>query len=324
MIDAFRLAFVGLTTLDVIYAVDHVPAPNEKLLATHYTVSAGGPATNAAVTAAWLGADVQLVAGIGQHPLTAGIHEDLRRCGVEVLDATPFDPAPPPLSTVLVTSSTGERAVISRNAVGRELAASEGLASQFSGVRGLLTDGHQPDLALTALKVVRGEGGLTMLDAGSWKEAVPSLLPHLDVVIASANFAIPGVLRQDRLDYLLDQGVAFVAETDGGNPIVWKTETACGEVGVPRVNVVDTLGSGDVFHGAALYGLAACADLNENCFVEVLTSAAEIAARSCTFFGTRTWLAGHPSTLLKRYGGTAIPRYRNPAVLQPRSPLDRR
>lgn len=48
--------FVGLCTLDVIQLVDHVPAPDEKLTAREQTVAAGGPAANAAVTFAYLGA----------------------------------------------------------------------------------------------------------------------------------------------------------------------------------------------------------------------------------------------------------------------------
>ena len=42
--------FVGLITLDLIYLADSPPKNNQKLVATDYTVAAGGPATNAAVT----------------------------------------------------------------------------------------------------------------------------------------------------------------------------------------------------------------------------------------------------------------------------------
>jgi len=46
--------FAGLTTLDVLHRLDHVPDPSLKVTSTEFTMAAGGPATNAAVTYAAL------------------------------------------------------------------------------------------------------------------------------------------------------------------------------------------------------------------------------------------------------------------------------
>ena len=46
--------FAGLTTLDVLHRLDHVPDPLLKVTSTDFTMAAGGPATNAAVTYAAL------------------------------------------------------------------------------------------------------------------------------------------------------------------------------------------------------------------------------------------------------------------------------
>ena len=46
--------FAGLTTLDVLHRLDHVPDPSLKVTSTDFTMAAGGPATNAAVTYAAL------------------------------------------------------------------------------------------------------------------------------------------------------------------------------------------------------------------------------------------------------------------------------
>ena len=50
-----RGLFVGLVTLDLIYLANSAPQNNQKIVATDYTVAAGGPATNAAVTFSHLG-----------------------------------------------------------------------------------------------------------------------------------------------------------------------------------------------------------------------------------------------------------------------------
>src|SRR5674476_457860 len=61
----------GLATLDVVQTVDHVPAPDEKLVATDLVVAAGGPAANAAVTCSALGIPARLLTRIGDGPLAA-------------------------------------------------------------------------------------------------------------------------------------------------------------------------------------------------------------------------------------------------------------
>ncbi|MGC9503545.1 hypothetical protein [Baaleninema sp.] len=54
--------FVGLTTLDVIYLSERLPQPDEKLVASDYTIAAGGPATNAAVSFSSLGISSKVAA----------------------------------------------------------------------------------------------------------------------------------------------------------------------------------------------------------------------------------------------------------------------
>ena len=59
--------FVGLTTLDLIYRVAHLPQSNEKQTAADLAIAAGGPATNAAVTFRHLGNQAKLMSAVGQH-----------------------------------------------------------------------------------------------------------------------------------------------------------------------------------------------------------------------------------------------------------------
>jgi sugar/nucleoside kinase (ribokinase family) len=60
---------------------------------------------------------------------------------------------------------------------------------------------------------------------------------------------------------------------------------ASGSVPVPRVEAVDTMGAGDIFHGSFCYFTAI-----GHGFVEALEMAARIAAESCRFRGTREWM----------------------------------
>ncbi|MFL6072240.1 MAG: PfkB family carbohydrate kinase [Mycobacteriales bacterium] len=282
--------FAGLCTVDVIQAVEKVPAADEKTTASRQTVAAGGPATNAAVTYAHLGGRATLLTGVGKHALAAGVRTDLARCGVKLVDAVPERREPPPVSTILVTLATGERAVVSTNANGYSLDPPAGLLDLVGQHKAVLVDGHHPDLARAVLVAARWAGIRTMLDGGSWKPNTPGLLPYLDVAVCSADFHAPGTEDADEvLAYLRGHGVTAAAVTDGSAPVRWSVGDTSGEVEVPVVDVVDTLGAGDVFHGALLHALVGN-PLDATTFPAALTRAAAVAARSCASFGTRDWL----------------------------------
>ncbi|MDR7273696.1 PfkB family carbohydrate kinase [Catenuloplanes atrovinosus] len=279
--------FAGLCTLDVIQSVARVPAEDEKVTALRQTVAAGGPATNAAVTFAHLGGAATLLTGIGRHPLAAGVRADLAARGVRVRDLAPEHDGPPAVSSVLVTAGTGSRAVASTNAAGAHLVPPDDL--DLAGVAALEVDGHHPALAEAALTEARRRGIPAILDAGSWKDGTARLLPLLDVVAASADFRPPGDGPVEKI--IRGYGVPWIAITAGAAPIRWwGPGGVSGEVTVPAVSVVDTLGAGDVFHGALTHAVATGGRPTPATFPGMLDFAARIAARACGSFGTRAWM----------------------------------
>ena len=282
--------FAGLCTLDLIQAVDRLPGPNEKVTALDQAVAAGGPAANAAVTFAFLGGGATLLTCVGRHPLADGIRADLSQAGVRLVDAAEADDRPPPVSSILVTAGTGDRSVVSRNAAGRDLAPPAELHALVGQARAVLIDGHHPRLAHAAARAAREQRRPCILDGGSWKDNTDSLLPYVDVAVCSADFRPPEAAG-DVLGYLLGCGIAWAAVTDGPRPVAWAAQGGrSGTVPVPTVDVANTLGAGDVFHGAFTYAVAAHGALDEGVFTTALRFAAEVAARSCRTFGTRAWM----------------------------------
>ncbi|MFJ7072112.1 PfkB family carbohydrate kinase [Streptomyces sp. NPDC098781] len=284
--------FVGLCTLDVIQLVDHVPASDEKLTAREQTVAAGGPATNAAVTFAHLGGTATLLTAIGSHPLAPAVTADLDRAGVTVSDLAPHSADPPAVSSIMVTAAGGQRAVVSTNAAAHRLAPPGGLDAQVAACDIVQLDGHHMALATATARAARAAGRRTVLDAGSWKPGTVRLLPHIDVAVCSADFHPPGSDRSPdgTLRFLRGQGVAWAAVTRGGQPLVWAGPDGGGTIEVPAVPVADTLGAGDVLHGALTHHLAGQRQLTEEQFVRALRAAALVASESCTSFGTRSWM----------------------------------
>ncbi|MEU1479123.1 PfkB family carbohydrate kinase [Streptomyces sp. NPDC005760] len=283
--------FVGLCTLDVIQLVDHVPGSDEKLTAREQVVAAGGPAANAAVAFSHLGGTARLLTGIGSHPLGVAVAADLRTLGVDVSDLAADSATPPAVSSILVTASSGDRAVASTNAAGYRLAPPVGLDVLVAACDIVEFDGHHMELATATARAARAAGRRTVFDGGSWKAGTEELLPSIDVAVCSDDFRPPGTnTPADVLRFLREHGVAWSAVSRGGRPIEWAGPEGGGTVDVPAVRVVDTLGAGDVLHGALTHRLATQGHLTPDGFGEALGAAAVVASRACASFGTRAWL----------------------------------
>jgi sugar/nucleoside kinase (ribokinase family) len=152
-------------------------------------------------------------------------------------------------------------------------------------------DGHHLMVARAAAERAAEAGRVILFDGGSWKPGTAELLPYLDVAVCSADFHPPGVSgHADTLKFLLDRGVRFAAISNGPEPIIWRTLDDNGETPVPAVKVADTLGAGDVLHGALANALTDNPALTTNFFVRALMVSADVAASSCASFGTRGWM----------------------------------
>ncbi|PXY34618.1 ribokinase [Prauserella coralliicola] len=270
-----RVLLAGLCTVDVVQRVDELPEPGHKVQSRSAETAAGGPATNAAVTVAALGGRPTLLTVLGAHPLAELARTDLAACGVDVLDALPTHPDPPAVSAVAVRERDGERTVVSHNAA----ALPEKLAAvplpTTSSTDAVLVDGHHPALALAAARWAREEGVPVVVDAGSWKPVFADVFPLADVVACSADFRAPDGALAD---------VPTVITTAGPDPVRWRSGGESGEVAVPSVEAKDTLGAGDVWHGALV------ARAGELPIPELIGFANEVAAERVRHSGPRSWL----------------------------------
>jgi sugar/nucleoside kinase (ribokinase family) len=283
--------FVGLITLDFIYLVDQVPASNQKIVAREHTIAAGGPATNAAVAFSYLSRageskrDRTTVLGsLGTHPMAQLIRADLQECNVAIADLSPTRSDSPPVSSILVTESTGERAVISINAVNAQVSRDAIPANMLQDVEVVLIDGHQMAVGEAIAQQASDRQIPVVIDAGSWKLGFERVLPYATYVICSANFRPPACHTQTEVcEFLKNLGVSHIAITQGEQPIRYCTPQGSGDIPVPSITSVDTLGAGDIFHGAFCYFI-----LHAGC-TEALSQAAAVASRACQYFGTRQW-----------------------------------
>ena len=277
--------FVGMLTLDLVYLTASFPSPNQKIAAADYTVSAGGPATNAAVTFSYLGNEAIVLTVAGNHPINGLIRRDLDNYKVAIADLDPSRTEPPPVSSIIVTQTTGDRAVVSLNASKAQVGSDRIPGDILQGVDIVLIDGHQIEVGYGISQQAKINNIPIVIDGGSWKPGLENILPMVDYAICSDNFYPPNCHNSEQVfSYLSNVGLPHIAITRGEKPILYLSPTEKGEIKIPQINPIDTLGAGDIFHGAF------CHYILQTTFRETLTAAAKIASHSCQYFGTRRWM----------------------------------
>lgn len=295
VVSRVRVLCVGLLTLDVTQILDKLPASNEKVVARDSWVEYGGPAANAAGVAAGLGARVGLLTVAGDSAPARVAIDLLTASGVALHDADPAVRDALPVSTVLLESDSGHRAVVSTNAAAAApaLISAAAIDRLLADCDVVLLDGHHPGLAEPTARAARDAGLPVVFDGGSFKPGTEALLRLSDWAVVSADFAPPS--GGDVLTYLTGFGCRVVARSQGEGPIEYTVAGRLGSLAVPAVPVVDTLGAGDVLHGALAYAVGRLsvtgAAVTEELARELLTYATVIGSLSCEHPGARGWLS---------------------------------
>ena len=268
--------FAGLATLDVVQLVDRLPNSNEKTTARTTWLAAGGPAAVAAIAFAALGGRARLWTALGTSPAAQLAAADLAGAGVEVVDVAPahFELA---VSTVFIEAATGERAVVSGS--GHTPMFGKMAGPDLSGIDVVLVDGHHA--ALTRSAALAASGIPVVVDAGSHKPVFDDVFGFATDVICSADYVHPrGLSPRD----FLGLGARLVAVSHGSAPLQWWTPESEGTVVPEPVAAVDTVGAGDVLHGAYCHGLASGLER-----LPALRRAAAVASERVRHLGPFAW-----------------------------------
>jgi sugar/nucleoside kinase (ribokinase family) len=283
-----RVLFVGRATLDVVYSLDQFPAEDTKVFAHAMRAAPGGPATNAAITHSLLGGKAVLITSVGGGPWAAPVREELERLGIDLIDLASGTAYEMPLTTALVSESGATRTIVNPPQSDVTLSPVDAWNPAWGEMpRLLLTDGFHLDQTQPLLRSCRAVDSQIVLDGGSWKPGTEQLASLLSVAICSERFRIPGRAADAdaSIAWLAEKGVPRIAITRGAKPILGWDGGRRFEIEVASIDAIDTLGAGDVLHGAFCYHFAQTGE-----FEPSLRSAAEIATRSCCGLGIRCWV----------------------------------
>lgn len=277
--------FVGRCTVELVYYLPSALLPGQRMKSERQLAFAGGPATNAAIAFAAFGNTASLVTGLGEHPLSEVARSDIMEHGVELIDLDSLPHSPPSVGAVLVDLSTHEYTVAYTTTFARKLRTTDLGEALLHEVAIVLVDGSYLPQAVEVATMAKQRGLPVVLDGGTWKEGLERLLPKVDYLIASEAFQIPGCSDYGAMfGAMREYGIHHMAITRSDNPIIAHTDGRTTELPVARIKILDSLGAGDIFHGAFCHYI-----LREN-FLDSLRMAGDIATMSCTSLGVRAWI----------------------------------
>jgi sulfofructose kinase len=251
---------VGIAVQDIVFRVAQFPPPGGKCMTNEFAVIAGGCAVNAAIAVARLGGKASYAGPLG-HPgdtISNQLIDQLTREGVGTLGVVRVPEATAPVSGIMVDGS-GERMIATYRDKRIESARIADPDRLVAGISVLLADNRFPHLVRPVCEAARQRGIPVVLDADRpTVEDDPLFLIPTHVVFSSECLrATTG--QEDLAAGLLRMTAhtnAFLAVSDGAGPVRFVARGAVRTMPVFKVDAVDTLAAGDVFHAGMALALA--------------------------------------------------------------------
>ncbi len=285
---AKRLISVGHAALDRIYRINAFPPEPTKVRALESIEIGGGMAANAAVAIARLGAKAELWSRIGDDNAGAIVRAGLKAEKVDISALQEYDDARTSTSAIIV-DGRGERMIVGMRDTSIPSSTAPLPMERIKNADAVLADLRWLEATRTVFTRARAEGVPTILDADlGAREALPDILRVTDYAVFSApalrEFA-HGTTDEQRLADILTRGPRHAGVTLGADGYAWAEMGRSGRCPGFKVDVVDTTGAGDAFHGAFALAIAEGMTIEE-----AARLACAVGAMKCTRLGCRAGL----------------------------------
>lgn len=237
------IAVVGSVNLDIVAKVARLPAPGETVTGAMLSRFPGGKGANQALAAQRLGADVQLVACVGQDAAADEALALLRDGGVN-LDKCHSVADVPTGTALIAVAPSGENHIVVAPGANRSL--------RRDFVRGITTDAVICQLEVPVpviVEVARSCAGLLCVNLAPAAEIDVTVLQRADLVVVNET-------ESNWYGRTLAACEGIVATTRGaGVATLVRDGDVIAEASPPTVDVVDTTGAGDTFTAALTVAL---------------------------------------------------------------------
>jgi ribokinase len=240
----------GSINLDLIFPVQHLPAPGETMLGGGFQMLPGGKGANQALAAARDGGRVVLVGAVGRDAFAEAALGLVRKAGIDLSFLSTLD-WPTGCASVVVEEGGNNQIAIASGANAHASASHvpDHLLGPGSTIVLQLEAPRAPTLALA--RRAKALGGRVILNLTPAKDA-EALLGTIDVLVANEGEAAP---LGDPAELVRRHGFTLIVTRGESGAIVYRPEG--GSLAVPALPVVavDKTGAGDCFVGVLAVAL---------------------------------------------------------------------
>lgn len=288
----FDVVGVGLATWDLLFQLSGSFTFDENPEVVDFNQEGGGPASTGVVAASKLGAEACFISKVGDDSYGDLIERDLERYDVKpVLKRESGSPSR--LVAVLVDEKTGERVFMSGTKSPEP--EKEDIPPRTIGNSGyLLVDQYNAEAAIRAAEIGRKKETRIVADVEVLNEQSEKLISLTDILIVPKKLAASygsSNIEDTAKDFLkIGPNVAIVTLGEEGC-ILAHGDRVIKKEGY-SVEVEDTTGAGDVFHGAYIVGL-----LNGYNYESSAEFASAASALNCIALGGRSGIPSYEEVL---------------------------
>jgi len=296
---------LGMATIDILTTVPRLPKSNEVYEVIGLHIEGGGPVSTALVALSKLGSVPAYLGTVAADIWGKMILQEFDRYNVCIEHVIRGVEGESPVSVILIEKDTGQRAILYRKSSLPELKPSDLSSALIASAKILHLDGVHLSAAIQGAHIARANQVLVSLDGGageSWS-GLDELLPLIDILVVARQFAARVTGLDDPTSagpVLLKFGASEVVITDGENGCWYWDKSHHFHQPAFHVNIVDTTGAGDTFHGAYLF-----ARLQGSQPKKRLIFASAVAALKCTHIGGRSGIPDRQETekfIMDQYG----------------------
>ncbi len=277
---------IGACVMDTLITVPYYPQEDTKLRAVSTKIAGGGPVSTGLVTVSKLGESAEYIGVLSDDNGGDFLRKDFTKYGVVTDNCVTKGGFRSFTSVIWLSEKEKSRTCVfdKGNLPPFELNILH--EQQIKKAEILMVDGNELSAAIEGAKIAKENGLKVLYDAGGLYEGIEKLLPFADYLIPSKEFALGHTgektvekAAQKLYDTYNPQVVVITCGKNGGYHFDGKNGTY---YPIYPANVVDSNGSGDVFHGAFAAGLSKGFDTLKCCHF-----ASAVSAIKCTGIGAR-------------------------------------
>ena len=277
----------GTCTVDHLMPVPHMPVNNETMRVTNYMRQTGGLASSSLVAAARLGARTKIIGRVGDDENGAFIRQVFADEGVDTSHLLVEPGTDSHVSVILVNVQTGDRSIVSRMATGGSIMPRDITREIITAAKVLFIDDVTP-ATMQAAAWAQAAGMWVVMDPFCPYQVAKEILPYVNAPIVPEQWArdwMPNQPAEAVVEALYNEGAKIAIVTLGARGGVVYSDEGLRSFPAYAVEVVDTTGAGDAYHGAFMYALLQNWDLERR-----VRFAAAVGSMNCRALGGRTAL----------------------------------